>query len=144
MPQRFDWNRWLSPRDKPIRFDDDGYPEDPGGRNGPVVQPDCVRLERILDAQCGILLGEAGIGKSEAMDQLEARVRGGSNRLVKLDLGMYADPQDLATDLFDTRIFQDWYGGGDPIWIFLDSLDEGIAGVKNIVGLATTVAQPAV
>jgi hypothetical protein len=135
MSQHFDWNRWLSPREKPIRFDDEGYPEDPGGRYGNVVQPDCVRLERILDARCGILLGEAGIGKSEAMDQLEARVRGRGETLIALDLGLYAEPRDLAADLFDTSTFQDWHAGGGPIWIFLDSLDEGIAGIKNIVGL---------
>lgn len=136
MPQlRFDWNRWLSPRDKPIRFDDDGYPEDPGGRYGHVLQPDCVPLERILDANCGILLGEAGIGKSEAMDRLEAQVRARGDAVIKLDLGLYSDAQDLAADLFDAPSFVQWQRDAHHICVLLDSLDEGIAGVKNIVGL---------
>ena len=38
----------------------------------PFVQPDCVALESALADRCCVLVGEAGIGKSDAIDQLEA------------------------------------------------------------------------
>jgi hypothetical protein len=75
MPERIPWNRWICSRDKAIRFDDRGYPEEPGGRYAAVVQPDSVPMESVLADRCGVLLGEAGIGKSDAIDQLEATLK---------------------------------------------------------------------
>lgn len=136
MAERFAWNRWICPRDKPILFDSDGYPENPSGRYGNVVQPHCIPLPRILDAHCGILLGEAGIGKSDAMREIEEEIlltRG--EAILKVDLGEYGDIRDLAADLFESQVLREWQEGGHELNIVLDSLDEGIAGIKNIVGL---------
>lgn len=136
MPERIPWSRWICPRDKAIRFDDRGYPDEPGGRYGTVVQPDCVPMEAVLDERCGVLLGEAGIGKSDAIDQLEATLKArGRGAVVRVNLGEYSDTADLDGDLFGSQAFQDWKQGNDELDLLLDSLDEGLAGVRNIVGL---------
>lgn len=136
MPERIPWNRWICPRDKAIRFDDRGYPEEPGGRYAAAVQPDCVTLDSVLAARCGVLLGEAGIGKSDAIDQLEATLKGaGRGAVIRVNLGEYSDTADLDGDLFASRVFLDWKQGNGDLDLLLDSLDEGLAGVRNIVGL---------
>lgn len=135
MAERFPWNRWLCPREKPILFDDGGYPEDPAGQYANILQPHCIPLHGILDARCGILLGEAGIGKSDAMQELEGVLHARGAAILKLDLGEYGDTGELSANLFDSPMFREWQNGGHQLHVVLDSLDEGIAGVKNIVGL---------
>ena len=79
-----------------VRFDDRGYPEEPGGRYASVVQPDCVPLESAHAERCVVLLGEAGIGKSDAIDQLETALRArGRGPLMRVNLGEYSDTADL-------------------------------------------------
>ena len=116
-------------------FDDEGYPYDPAGRYAEHLQPDCVPLRALLDARCGVLLGEAGIGKSDALGELETLLRDRGSAVLKDNLGEYGDTAGLAADLFDTQAFRDWQQGAHELHVVLDSLDEGIAGVKNIVGL---------
>lgn len=136
MHQRLPWNRWICLREKAIRFDDRGYPEEPGGRYAALVQPDCVTLESVLADRCGVLLGEAGIGKSDAIDQLETILKAhGRGALMRVNLGEYSNTADLAEDIFGSQAFQDWKQGNGELDLLLDSLDEGLAGVRNIVGL---------
>ena len=136
MPERIPWNRWICPREKAIRFDERGYPEEPGGRYAAVIQPHCVPMESVLTDRCGVLLGEAGIGKSDVIDQLEALLRAqGRGAVMRVSLGEYSGTADLDADLFGSQAFQDWKQGGGELDLLLDSLDEGLAGVRNIVGL---------
>jgi len=55
MTRRLPWNRWICLRDKAIRFEERGYPEEPGGRYASVVQPDCVALESVIADRCAVL-----------------------------------------------------------------------------------------
>jgi hypothetical protein len=101
-----------------------------------VVQPDCVALESVLADRRAVLLGEAGIRKSDGIDQLEATLKArGRGPLISVNLGEYSDTADLDADLFGSQTFQDWQQGGGELDLLLDSLDEGLAGVRNIVGL---------
>ncbi len=51
------------------------------------------------------------------------------------NLGEYSDTADLDADLFGSQTFQNWKEGSSELDLLLDSLDEGIAGIRNIVGL---------
>lgn len=65
-----------------------------------MLQPHCVTLESILDGRCGVVPGEAGIGKSDALREIE-RIPQGRTRgpVLKLDLGEYGDTSELAADV---------------------------------------------
>jgi hypothetical protein len=90
----------------------------------------------MLDGRWAVLLGEAGIGKSNAMRQLESILNArASGAVLRLDLGAYGDTSELSADLFDGPVFREWHEGDSHLDLLLDSLDEGIAGVRNIVGL---------
>jgi hypothetical protein len=133
---RLPWKRWICPRDKAIRFDERGYPEEPGGRYSAVVQPDCVALEAVLAERCAVLLGEAGLGKSDAIDQLEAALNAERRgAIIRISLGEYSTTVELSADLFGSQTFRDWRNGESELDLLLDSLDEGLAGIGNIVGL---------
>jgi len=83
-----------------------------------------------------VLLGEAGIGKSDAFEELYERVRRQRDVTVtRFDLGEYGDTSDLARDVFDSAAFEEWRKNGGELVVFVDSLDEAIAGVRNVVGL---------
>ncbi len=134
MALRFPWKRWLCRRDKEIRFETDGYPHDPAGPWAAAFQPDCIALEAILDERYAVLLGETGIGKSDAMGELCGRASS-RGAVLELDLGEYSEASQLSEDLFNSSVFRQWTHGDGLLFLLLDSLDEAMVGVRNIVGL---------
>jgi hypothetical protein len=135
MSGRVPWDRWLCPRGESIRFDD-GYPADPAERYVRMLQPHCVPLTRLLDYRCSVLLGEAGAGKSDTFEHLYELAGTRAGIVVgRFNLGEYADTSELARDIFECPDVARWRQTSGELVLFLDSLDEAIAGVRNVVGL---------
>jgi len=132
--QVYNWKRFWCPRSGHINLADGGYLCDPDAESGKVYNPDLVTLEAIADVPCLVLLGEPGVGKSQQLDNLKAFTEkeiGNPKKVLPLNLRSCTN---LKEDLFKDETFTDWLGNSHHLYLFLDSLDEGLL---NIPTLAT-------
>jgi predicted NACHT family NTPase len=133
----YKWKRFWCPRGGQINLTDRGYLTDPESEWGRRLNPDLVSLEAIADVPCLVLLGEPGIGKSQEMENLikhtERQLNPSHSSLV-LNLRSCSS---LTTDLIQDQDFINWINGEHHLYLFLDSLDEGMLGIQN---LATQLA----
>ena len=130
--QNYDWKRFWCPRGAQISLGDRGYLVDPESEWGKHYNPELVGLEAIADIPCLVLLGEPGIGKSQEMknlvDYTEATLNL-SHAPLELNLRSCGN---LATDLVQDQDFIDWTDGSHYLYLFLDSLDEGLLETRNL------------
>jgi predicted NACHT family NTPase len=136
--QIYDWKRFWCPRSGHISLEDRGYLLDPESEWGHHYNPDLVGSEAIADIPCLALLGEPGIGKSQAMNDLKKhteKVIDGSHKILKLNLHSYSSEDRLIRELFESAPFTDWRNGTHCLYIFLDSLDEGILRIETLAAL---------
>jgi hypothetical protein len=121
---RYDWKRFWCPREGRMASDGEGFLLDPDVNRGPVRWTDAVCFKEIDDRPCLILLGEPGIGKSDAMKELrkgaEAR-RAAGEEVLFVDLRFKRNPAD---ELFGDPKFKRWQDGTSVLRLFIDSLDE--------------------
>lgn len=139
MQIKFPWNRfWCSPEGK-LHLDDWGYLTDPEGEYGKWLNPDVVSFEKIRDTPCLILLGEPGIGKSQAIEDeiehLEKEVSGKDELLLRMDLKEYGSEDRLWKDLFESDTWKKFVDGNNKLHIFVDSLDEARIQIPQISAL---------
>lgn len=144
MPQPdYDWKRFWCPRSGRINLADGGYLNDPDAEWGKVDNPDLVSLEAIADVPCLVLLGEPGIGKSRELANLKALTEkkiSDSSRVLDLNLRSCTN---LKEDLFKDEIFTDWLGSSYHLYLFLDSLDEGLLSIPTLAtGLVDELKKP--
>jgi predicted NACHT family NTPase len=126
----YPWKRFWCPRSGQINLTG-GYLADP------QLNPDLVSLEAIAHIPCLVLLGEPGIGKSQEIKNLvehTERQLNPSHSVLELNLRSCSS---LATDLIQDQDFINWINGENHLYLFLDSLDEGMLGIQN---LATQLA----
>lgn len=130
--QVYAWKRFWCPRQGNINLADDGYLYDPDAEWGKAYNPDLLSLEEIADVPCLILLGEPGIGKSQELGNLktltEKKIRN-PHQVLELNLRSCTN---LKEDLFKDDTFINWLGDTNHLYLFLDSLDEGLLSVPNI------------
>ena len=133
----YPWKRFWSPRGGVILLTDRGYLADPDiGR--PYSNPHLVSFETIAEDPCLILLGEPGIGKSNALAThvLETQQRGGAEvRCLHFDLRAYGSEQRLQRALFDHSEIVSWQGDTSVLHLFLDSLDESLLRVDTVTDM---------
>lgn len=67
---RYPWRRFWCPREGAINLSDEGFLFDPENRHAKYVASDVVPFEQVSHLACLALLGEPGIGKSTAMEDL--------------------------------------------------------------------------
>jgi predicted NACHT family NTPase len=131
--QVYDWKRFWCPRSSQIDLHDHGgYLTDPESEYGKYYNPDLVGLEVIADIPCLVLLGEPGIGKSQELINLKnyaAKNLDSNNKILELNLRSCTS---LKEDLFKDEQFIGWEKGTHRLYLFLDSLDEGLLQIKNI------------
>jgi hypothetical protein len=85
-----------------------------------------VPFEKIADISCLVLLGELGIGKSRELQwQAAYTYEQLSERTLLFDLSGFQSEPELRRALVDDPIFQAWIQGTYPLYLFLDSFDEG-------------------
>lgn len=124
--QIYNWKRFFCPRTAQIDLSDRGYLVDPQSEWGKHYNPGLVGLEAIADIPCLILLGEPGIGKSQEMENLRSYTETKINSphtIFKLNLRSCTS---LKEDLFQDEEFIAWKDGTHRLYLFLDSLDEGL------------------
>ncbi len=133
MPNPFykSWKRFWYPRGKTINRDYGGYLPDPETEYGRFSNPDVVPFESIASMPCLVLLGEPGIGKSTATRHAVEEVT--KEACLWFPLGDYDSDSGLCNAVFGNETFQTWLNGTHRLYLFLDSLDEGLLSIKILV-----------
>ncbi|MBF2072932.1 MAG: hypothetical protein IGS50_04105 [Synechococcales cyanobacterium C42_A2020_086] len=132
--QTYNWKRFWCSRTARIDLSDRGYLVDPESEWGRHANPELVGLESIADVPCLVLLGEPGIGKSEAIKKATEIKTYNQDPLV-LDLHSYGNEDRLVKNLFESSQFRAWGEGNHALHIFLDSLDECLLRIDNVTAL---------
>ncbi|NJO79530.1 MAG: hypothetical protein HC827_14110 [Cyanobacteria bacterium RM1_2_2] len=135
----YKWKRFWCPRSSSINPPDGGgYLDDPDTEWGKACNPDLVSLEAIADVPCLVLLGEAGMGKTAAIEAAHQQVYEQTKNLEDIcsplfKLGDYGSDTELCAAIFRSNAFQQWLSGTHKLYLFLDSLDEGLLSIKILV-----------
>jgi hypothetical protein len=130
--QVYDWKRFWCPRSSQINLGDRGYLIDPESEYGKHANPELVGLEAIANLPCLVLLGEPGIGKSQELINLKCHTDNNldsGNEVLELNLRSCTN---LKEDLFKDEQFISWESGTHCLYLFLDSLDEGLLQIQNL------------
>jgi predicted NACHT family NTPase len=128
----YNWKRFWCSRTSQVNLGDRGYLYDPESEYGHLFNPELVGLEAIADIPCLILLGEPGIGKSQEVEKLVEYTRKTvepPHRILERNL---RSCNNLETYLIQNQDFIDWIKGEHRLYLFLDSLDEGMLTVANL------------
>jgi hypothetical protein len=136
--EKYNWQRYWGPRDAKLTVTASGALEDPEGAYGHILNPQAKTLDSLADVRCLALLGEPGSGKSVEIDrQVELLNNSGSDaNLLHFQLRDFQTDLKLCQDIFDNNpTFQAWIGGQDRLYLYLDSLDEGLLNVSSLATL---------
>jgi predicted NACHT family NTPase len=136
--QIYGWKRFWCPRSGHISLEDRGYLLDPESEWGRHYNSDLVGSEAIADIPCLALLGEPGIGKTQAMEELKKYTEKAidtSHKILKLNLHSYSSEDRLIRNFFESTTFTTWRNGKHRLYLFLDSLDEGLLRIDTLAAL---------
>ena len=129
----YNWKRFWCPRSGSINLADGGYLCDPDDN------PDLVTFEAIAHFPCLALLGEPGIGKTQALEaertEIFNKIQEQGDQVLFLDLRSYGDESRLVRKLFKSPEFTAWQTGTHQLHIFLDSFDECLLRVDALATL---------
>jgi len=98
---------------------------------GRLYNPKPVTFESVESkAQCLVLLGEPGLGKSREIETraklTETYAKESGDATLSLDLGEYGTDSSLRQDIFEGPTIRDWMSAKYHLNLFLDSLDEAL------------------
>jgi predicted NACHT family NTPase len=130
--QVYDWKRFWCSRSSQINLGDRGYLIDPESEYGKHANPELVGLEALINIPCLVLLGEPGIGKSQELIHLRnytERNLDSGNEILELNLRSCTS---LKKDLLQDEQFIAWKDGTHRLYLFLDSLDEGLLQIQTL------------
>lgn len=136
----YNWKRFWVVRNGKVNLSDGGYLRNPDTDFGRVFNPDALPFEAIAEVPCLVLLGEPGIGKSNEIDkQWQLTFQQSNERgevALKFNLRDYQTDVRLCQEIFEANtVFQNWRKGKGKLYLFLDSLDEGILEIRPLANL---------
>lgn len=126
------YKRFWCPREGKFSLSDFGFLYSPGSQYGRDLYPDVKTLTEISSIPCLVLLGEAGMGKSTAIEQAYQVAKTSGAKCLRFGLGDYSSDPDLCQAIFKDKILQDWLEGDEYLNLFLDSLDEGLLSINRL------------
>jgi hypothetical protein len=142
----YNWKRFWCPRSGSISLADGGYLSDPEATWGKAYNPDLVTFDTLLASPCVALLGEPGIGKTQALEretsELASKIEEQGNQSFFLNLRSYGDESRLVQKLFESPEFIAWKEGSHQLHIFLDSLDECLLRIDTLATLLVDEFRP--
>jgi len=136
--QVYQWKRFWCPRSGHIDLSDRGYLVDPESEWGKHYNPTLLSTEEIAESPCLVLLGEPGIGKTQAIQDFKNftnKAYEKSYQVFDLDLRSYSSEDRLIRKLFECKAFTDWENGTHHLHLFLDSLDECLLRIDTLATL---------
>jgi hypothetical protein len=133
--QRYDWQRgWVAPDGALTLSDEAWLPE----QNAQLIWggSEVVTLSEVA-AECLMLLGEPGSGKSVAMEQTvdAASKEDDEDDVVFVDLGIAQTPEELERSILDEPKVQEHIAGSGRLRLYLDALDEAKIAVRSAVSV---------
>ncbi len=132
MRETYPWKRFWVPRDGLVHLDSYGYMIDPEGP-AQYMNPDVLPFAKIERSPCLALLGEPGMGKTYALQELGRQAREqGDVFVLSLDLRSYSDQGLLYDALFESPGFLSWVNSTGRLELILDSLDECMVHVRTV------------
>lgn len=136
----YPWTRYWCPAEQSVNYDRHGFVQDADT----LLNPHLTTLEALRAQGCLILLGEAGLGKTQAMRDHHAHMLAvtSSPDIVKwTDLKDVSNAFELTRQIFDSEWFKDWKAGTGELYLFLDSFDEGLLAFETLSGFLTQELQ---
>ncbi|NMB55395.1 MAG: hypothetical protein GYA15_11895 [Leptolinea sp.] len=139
--QLYNWQRFWSPRDAQINLSDRGFLVDPTTSTfAKAYNPELVTTQDLILEPCLVLLGEPGAGKSTELCKLyqltQEKLTNSRNITLYYNLNNYSSDTLLVEEIFGNQNFKSWQGDSNNLFLFLDSLDEGLLTIKQ---LASTI-----
>jgi len=114
----------------------DGYLMDPEDESFLKLNAHLVDLYNLDYFQCLILLGEPGMGKSYAMEDLElflkSNLHGIEDKVIRFDLRRYSSEDRLDKTIFQHEDINSWKIGNGRLYLLLDSLDESCLKINTV------------
>ena len=134
---RFDWKRfWIAPT-RILDLSDAGFLRDPESYS---FSEDALKTLGDLDVYPALaLLGEPGIGKSDALKIEHKRLSALENEhniiSVHVDLSDSSSEDRLYKQIFESRRIEAWKAGNSRLYLLLDSLDEALLRIDTVAKL---------
>ena len=137
MVSHHDWQRYWYKRGQRIPYKNGFF--DPQHQSFLSESYSLVTIQSIYDKPCLALLGEAGLGKSTIMQQtekeLKVSIEENSYNILYCDFRLVSSEDSLNKSIFEHAIFMDWLSSDKKLYLFLDSLDEGLLQVGILTNL---------
>jgi len=127
LTKTYDWKRYWCPRHESYQLTEDGFLADPEELWAAMQNPALHTLDAASQIHCLALLGEPGIGKSNALNAELDGIRKGAGQgdtLQFVDLRSIGSEERLFRKIFEDPAFINWTTGTHRLHLFLDSLDE--------------------
>ncbi len=127
------WPRYLLPAGATLSLSD-GFLPDPDGRYEKYANPGLLTLTEFFNRRCCILLGDAGIGKSDVLQKEYERVRAIAPQPANV---IFCSLRDFGTDVtaeqfLASPVIATWIADDEAdLFLFLDSLDEALLKVDT-------------
>jgi hypothetical protein len=137
----FNWERFWVPRGSSLNLLESAYLPDPTSEWGKRLNPGVVPSAYFEDRPCVILLGDAAMGKSTAVMQVErqgmdARIRAIGAEPIRESLGRFFSDTLLVNDLFRSTPLSTLTDDVDhPVHLYLDDFDECLLRVSTLPNL---------
>jgi hypothetical protein len=132
----YPWKRFWCQRKDILQLGLDGYLVDPEETNGLFQNNSAKSFPEIASIPCLVLLGEPGIGKSkevnDASNNSMQEIKNTSDHVLQYDLGSFGSEDRLEKAIIGNPQVVTWAKGSGILYLFLDSLDEGLLGIGNL------------
>lgn len=134
------WKRFWAPRDAQL-FPSAGFLVDASDPSLRTLQPDVKSLSELAELDLLVLLGEAGLGKSCAIQQEVESLREAGQIALYLHLAQTASESRLIEKIRDLITMEMEREAGRLVFLFLDSLDEAMLAVRKVVNCIVDAIQ---
>ncbi|GEM_PF-3775160 len=122
----YNWQRYWYKRGEELSIEN-GFLKVPKNKYE-INKNNIVTFDSICDKDCLILLGDAGLGKSTVMTEEVQKLKNKleEKNIMNVDLRSASSDRRLDKLIFEKSVFVNWMNGNYDLYLFLDSLDEGL------------------
>lgn len=120
-----------------VALDQEGFLLDPDDKDQIYNKTEVVSFDEINNTNCLILLGEPGVGKSQAVQHEYSRLlkQDVNSLIIFHDISEFGDENRLIEELFKSKFFQNWINSDKILTMFIDGYDQCLLGIGNLPAL---------